>query len=39
MRRHGAEMLAAAEPIAAIIEVYGCITSEMEKQWFIHAGY
>jgi hypothetical protein len=39
MRRHNAEILAAADPVAAILEACGCITSEMAMNWFLHAGY
>lgn len=39
MRRHGAEMRAADDPVQAILEACGCITEEMAKRWFAHAGY
>jgi hypothetical protein len=39
MRRHGSEMLAAEDPIAAIMEACACITADMAKNWFLHVGY
>jgi len=39
MRRHGAEMRAATDPVQALLEACGCITGEMAKSWFAHAGY
>ncbi|KAF7361312.1 Tc1-mariner class transposase [Mycena sanguinolenta] len=39
MRRHGSEMLAAEDPVLAILEACACILPEMARNWFIHAGY
>jgi hypothetical protein len=39
MRRHGAEMRAAEDPVLSLMEACGCITAEMAQQWFIRAAY
>lgn len=39
MRRHGAQMHAAEDPMQSLIEACGCITAEMAQLWFVHAGY
>jgi hypothetical protein len=39
MRRHGAEMRAAEDPVQSLLEACGCITADMAKAWFVHAGY
>ncbi|KAK6983910.1 hypothetical protein R3P38DRAFT_2807493 [Favolaschia claudopus] len=39
MRRHGAEMLAANDPVGAILEATACITAGKAQNWFHHAGY
>ena len=39
MRHHGAEMRAAEDPVQSLLEACGCITSEMARGWFWHAGY
>ena len=39
IRRHGIDIQAADDPIAALLEACGCITAEMAEGWFAHAGY
>ncbi|KAL1942037.1 hypothetical protein VTO73DRAFT_6567 [Trametes versicolor] len=39
IRRHGAEIRVAPDPVAALYEACGCITGEMAEGWFAHAGY
>jgi len=37
--RHGHDLRRQADPILALLEACGCITPEMCKGWFRHAGY
>lgn len=39
MRRHATEIRAAHDPIHALLEACGCISAEMARGWFAHAGY
>ena len=39
MHCHSAEMHTADDPVQAILKACGCITKEMAKCWFVHAGY
>ena len=39
IRRHGAQLRLADDPVAALMEACGCITGQMAEQWFAHAGY
>jgi transposase len=39
LRRHGFIIRQGNDPINALLEACGCITPEMAKGWFRHAGY
>lgn len=37
--RHGAIIREDEDPIQALLDSCGCVTAEMARRWFIHAGY
>jgi hypothetical protein len=39
LRRYGAAIRAAEDPIATLLDACGCITAEMATNWFRHSGY
>ena len=39
IRRHGTTLRQAEDPFAMLLDVCGCITPEMCRGWFRHAGY
>lgn len=39
LRRHGHTIREEEDPINALLESTACITAEMAKGWFRHAGY
>jgi hypothetical protein len=38
-RRFGHAIRAAEDPITVILDACGCITAQMARGWFLHAGY
>ena len=39
LRRNGAILRNAEDPIFVLLDSVGCITAEMAENWFKHAGY
>jgi hypothetical protein len=39
LRRHGFVIREENDPVNTLLEACGCVTPEMAKGWFRHAGY